>query len=295
MGSYILYSLIAVLLCGSVLLSAASATHSSKSGGGLWPTNTYKLTPSLQNRGGRSTNCMGILAFLNSPAMNPALMPGAAERLRPNCTDPLETLTRRSFVTPAFTKIFCTSREYDQASGSGPSYPIIRSISGAIWRIAVATCSSCSSEMCRHEVSRSISATRPRASAASFSNRAARSFASAIIPSPASLARFSKTNSPQTPMRISAVEAIVKAPSSLSLLRINTEAISTANPTRISRASHSASHEFSSYLDRKLPLFAIAGYIRRRGRSAPTVWMAGICAIDSVLALVYWLGTAVIG
>jgi hypothetical protein len=79
---------------------------------------------------------------------------------------------------------------------------------------------------------------------------AARALASATIPSPASLARLSNSNSPQTPARISAFATIVSAPSSNAFFRIKTATISAANPTSIKSASRSAHAEFRSYRDR---------------------------------------------
>ena len=155
----------------------------------------------------------------------------------------------------------------------------------------------CSIVSLRHAESRSISATRPRASAASFSSLAARTVASAsafsasaTLLSSADLARFAKRNSPQTPRKISALAATDRAFSGQVFPRMNTAAISTASPARISNASRSAQTEKKSDVDFGSLVFGpnIANIIRPRGkRSDWTVRLWVIGAICAVLALLY--------
>jgi len=125
--------------------------------------------------------------------------------------------------------------------------------------------------------------------AASLSASAARASASAIILSPASLARLSKNSSPHTPIRISAVEATVNIDSSQSFPRINTATISTANPNNIKNARRSALVEFLSYVDFRSPLpflSLFAGLIRPHGkRSRALERTALILTIASLVAL----------
>ena len=117
----------------------------------------------------------------------------------------------------------------------------------------------------------------------------ARAFASATMPSPASLARREKRNSPQTPAIISKLAMMFSAISSHDFPRMNAATISTMSPTIIRRAIRSAQVELNSYLDWRSPVLLplVIGLIRPgpRKRSKMTEWMAGCTAIGSLIAL----------
>lgn len=171
-GNYILYSLLGAFIVA---------------GGGFGATKIYKFGDvELLGRYSGARTGTSIQAIVNCASKNTRFIDcssvgGSALAIRPNTVlrhefGPCLTLT---IGTPAAIKTPTNSRENMYASASPDSNSIRTSRLFATPSIPRRRAIHCSSERCRQTVNRSISAVRSRASAASFSNFAARVIASA--------------------------------------------------------------------------------------------------------------------
>lgn len=173
-GNYILYALLVLLIMAAAL-----------GGGGFESTKMYRLNARISTErtnaaSSSSNNQIGMPAFSNVSLINARPISGAALPSRPNTTPVKEfgPVCVLLGATSAFSNKAFSSIEYDHASGLSLWCSINTLSTDALPRMASTIWARCSGETCRHAVTRSISAVRSRASAASFSSLAARSMAS---------------------------------------------------------------------------------------------------------------------
>lgn|SRR5487761_801357 len=310
-GTYILVSLEAIAFCVGLLGTPA---YGMAKGFDLGP--TYSLACecssglSLANpyvTSGISSGKNSIPAFVNASVMAsaaPSSLPQASGTRMPKAKFPANIAGCINVCQPASRNIAAISAAKFCDSGSLIKCQSLTEVP-CNFPSACLNNISCSSETRRHAnsvfnrcVSNSAFAARSaaiavRSSANPLSNSswATRSFASATMPSPASFAFAEKWSSPQTPIQIHAADAMVIAPGIHGQTGgMNTPIISTANPNKMKRASRCDRSELSSYLDWRLfPL--LIGYIMPRSvrGSKLTTWLAGIDAVGSVLALIFFV------
>lgn len=181
-GNYILYSLVALAVCGLLASAESAFAARTKDGGGLVATNIYKSGKSI---------LYGLRIRGSANIETPAFIKASVKNFKSRCSGPPikspnvgvpsvshEFAPPRPLFTPASLNIFAISPAYMNASASDRSNSIKTWSDAVLSRIASAIWRHCSGEICRHAVMRSISAVRSCAAAASFSSVAARSIAS---------------------------------------------------------------------------------------------------------------------
>ena len=204
---------------------------------------------------------------------------------------------RRKFEMPAVTKILDISNEYDHDSESVPSYPTKRSTSCVNGAIDNAICADFSSEMCRQDVSRSMSATLPLASAASFSSFAARASARWRNSELACDDLLPKWISQYTPIVIRQVASTVPQFSTSSLMWYPSDfavarAISRTKPATTPQAPNSARDSLVATSDLNWSSVLPISPYRRCGKGPPlTLAVLLGASLAGLLFLVsWWLG-----